>query len=183
MMVDNELQEKKKKSKKKTKESKKIESLEASIAAEKEKSKDYLNRLKYLQADFENYRKRIEKNLHSIKNSSNVKLITGLLNIIDDLEKAVDEGKKTQNSDALREGVEMVYKNLLKLIEREGAEEIKAIGHSFDPEIHEVLIMVPTKSFEAGTIIEEVRKGFMFKGKVIRPSIVNVAKKLEGEEE
>jgi len=172
------------KKKESNKRAKEMESLKEALKTEQEKSKDYLNRLKYLQADFENYMRRMEKELHSISERGNEKLIRNLLDVVDDLAKAVEVGKNTKNMDALREGVEMVYGNLCALLEREGLEKIKTVGQPFDPDTHEILAVVPSKEHENGIIVEEVRKGFMFKGKVLRPSIVNIVKNIEeGSEE
>lgn len=159
-----------------------IEKLRGELEAEESKSREYLNRLKYLQADFENYRKRMEKDFQEAVQRSNEKLIVNLLGIIDDLERAIETGRKTKNVDALLEGIEMVYKNFGSMLEREGLTRIGSVGKPFDPNLHEVLMQIPTDEFEEGTVIEEARKGFKFGGKVIRPSVVKLATKaLEGE--
>ena len=69
----------------------------------------------------------------------------------------------------------MVHKNLDKLLEKEGLERLECVGRPFDPNMHEVLAEVPTNNQQSGTVIEEARKGFMFKGKVLRPSVVKIA--------
>ena len=167
---------------KRVKYSKEIEKLQEELKMEKDKSIEYLNRLKYLQADFENYRKRVEKEFEEMTLRSNVRLIANLLSILDDLERAIETGKTTQNIEALLKGVEMVYKNLQVILEHEGLVKIEAVGKPFNPNIHEVLVKVPTETHDEGIIVEEARKGFMFKGKVIRPSIVNIACKAERSE-
>jgi len=163
--------------------SKKVRTLEEALEAEQAKSMEYLNRLKYLQADFDNYRKRMVREFQEVTQRSNEKLIASVLNVVDDLERAIEMGGKTENTDALLEGVEMVYKNLYGILEREGLTRIEAVGKTFDPNMHEILTKVPTDDHEDGIVIEEARKGFMFKGKVIRPSVVMIAsKKVESEE-
>jgi molecular chaperone GrpE len=153
----------------------KVKELEEELEAEQEKAKEYLNRLKYLQADFENYRKRVEREVQEAVQRSNEKLVACLIDIIDDLESAISAGETTENIDALLEGIKMVHKNLDRLLEKEGLERLECVGQAFDPNIHEVLSEIPTKDLESGTVIEEARKGFMFKGKVLRPSIVKIA--------
>jgi len=153
----------------------KLMKLKEELNQEREKSEDYLNRLRYLQADFENFRKRVEKEAHQVAQYANERLIVNLLDVIDDLEMAVQTGKRTENKDALLEGVQMVCKKLCATLEREGLTGIESVGKLFDPKMHEVLIKVPTKDYEEGVIIEEVRKGFMLREKVIRPSIVKIA--------
>ncbi len=152
-----------------------VKKLEEKMEAEKEKNKEYLNRLKYLQADFENYRKRVEKEIHEAVQRSNEKIVACLIDIMDDLERAISEGETTENKDALLEGIKMIHKNLDKLLEKEGLERLECIGQAFNPNMHEVLAEVPTKDLQSGTVLEETRKGFMFKGKVLRPSIVKIA--------
>ena len=153
----------------------KVKALEEALRKEHEKSSEYLNRLKYLQADFENYRKRMDKKIHEVAQLSNEKLIVNLLSVIDELELALSSGRETENKQALLEGVEMTLKKMSATLEHEGVAKIEPVGKSFDPKIHEVVMKVPTKERDEGVVIEEVRKGFMFKGKVIRPSIVKIA--------
>jgi len=167
-----------------SKDSEELKRLEEALNAEQAKSKEYLDRLKYLQADFENYRKRVAKEFQEVTERSNEKLIVNLLNVIDDLERAIKIGKTTKKVKALLEGVEMVHKKLYAVLEREGLTGLEAVGKPFDPNLHEVLAKVPAKDCEDGIVIEEARKGFMFKGKVIRPSVVKIASKEEkGDEE
>jgi len=163
--------------------SKKVRMLEEALKAEQAKSKDYLNQLKYLQADFDNYRKRMVREFQEVSQRSNEKLIASVLNVVDDLERAIETGKKTDNTGPLLEGVQMVYKNLYAILEREGLTRIEAVGKPFDPNMHEILTKVPTDTHEDGIVIEEARKGFMFKGKVMRPSVVMIASKEEKSEE
>lgn len=152
-----------------------VKELEEKLKEEQAKTKEYLNRLKYLQADFLNYRKRMEKAVQEVTLRSNERLVACLIDIIDDLENAVSAGEKTENKGALLEGIKMVQRNLNKLLEKEGLERLECIGQPFDPNIHEVLAEIPTKEHQSGTVLEEARKGFRFKGKVLRPSVVKIA--------
>jgi molecular chaperone GrpE len=147
------------------------------LEEEKKKAEDYLNRLKYLQADFENYRKRVEKERGETLNREKTRLITRLLVILDELELAIKNGKNAQNKDTLVEGVEMVFNKFQKLLCEEGLCEIEALGKPFNPELHEAALIVQTDNHPNNTVIEEIRKGFMLNGKVVRPSSVKVAKK------
>ncbi len=159
------------------------ENLEEKLAVEQEKVKDYLNRLTYLQADFENYRKRIEKELQEAIQRSNERLILCLIDVLDDLESATSAGKTTENKEALLEGVEMVHKKLGKLLEKEGLVRLETIGKPFDPTMHEILAEIPTEDHQHGIVVEEARKGYMFKGKLLRPSIVKITSKNLGGKE
>ena len=159
--------------KKVTKKSKK--KLEEQLNQEKEKATEYLTQLKYLQADFENYRRRMEKEVQDAVNRCKEKLVRDLIEVIDDFENAISAGEKTTNKDALLEGVKMVHKKLDTILVKEGLERLECIGHQFNPEEHEVLTQVPTENHQKGTVLEEARKGFLFKGKVLRPSVVTIA--------
>jgi molecular chaperone GrpE len=152
-----------------------VRKLEEALKEEREKSSGYLNRLMYLQADFENYRKRVEKEIHQAVQRSNEQLITNLLGVIDELELAVQSGEKTENKKALLDGIEMVLKKMYAILGHEGLTRIEAIGKPFDPSKHEVVLKVPTSDYAEGTVIEEVRKGFMLRDKVVRPSMVKIA--------
>ena len=155
-----------------------VKRLEEALKEEREKSNGYLNRLKYLQADFENYRKRMEKEICETAQMGNEKLITNLLNVIDELELALRSGRETENKQALLEGVEMTLKKMYATLRQEGLEKIEAVGNSFDPKLHDVVMKVPTKEHDENVVIGEIRKGYMLRGKVLRPSMVKIATRL-----
>ena len=152
-----------------------IKSLEMKLEAERKRTEEYINRLLYLQADFENYRKRVKREIEESIKYGNEKLIKKLLNVIDELELAVKSGRETKNKDALIKGVEIVLKKMYSTLESEGLSKIEAIGKPFDPKLHEAVVKVNTEEYPDGTVIEEVRKGFILNGKVIRPSMVKIA--------
>jgi len=150
-----------------------VNALKKELEKEREKAEDYLNRLRYLQADFENYRKRVEKQIYETTQYGNRRLILELLPILDELECAVEVGKKSSDKVFL-EGVEMTLKKLHSVLEKEGVSEIKAIGESFDPNKHEAVLWVQMEGKD-GIVLEEIRKGYVLKDMVIRPSLVKVA--------
>jgi molecular chaperone GrpE len=149
--------------------------LEETLTVEKEKAQEYLMQLKYLQADFENYRKRTEKQVQELTFRCNEKLVAELLSFIDDLERALDSGKKSTDPSALLKGVEMIHGNLVRMLKKEGVERIEALGKAFDPNVHEIGIKIPRSDCKEGLILEEVRKGFVYKGRVLRPCMVNIS--------
>ncbi|MBS7643015.1 nucleotide exchange factor GrpE [Candidatus Bathyarchaeota archaeon] len=152
-----------------------IEALKKELCNEQERAEKYLTQLKYLQADFENFQKRIQKEIDQKIQQSNERLIVNLLSVIDELELAVQAGKRTKNSDVIVSGVEMVLKKLYETLGQEGLVRIEAVGKPFDPVKHEAVQKVITNEYADGTIIEEIRKGFVLRDKVIRPSMVKVA--------
>jgi molecular chaperone GrpE len=152
-----------------------MQALEERLVQEQEKAQEYLRRLKYLQADFENYRKRTEREAAELAVRCNEKLVAELLCVVDDLGRALDSGKEADDASALLKGVEMIHRNLTRMLEREGLERIDAVGTVFDPKFHEVVVKIPRNNCEKGLVLEEVRRGFVFKGRVLRPCMVNVS--------
>ena len=157
----------------------KVKKLEEELTMEQNKSNQYLNKLKYLQADFENYRKRVDREILELTQRGNEKLILNLLNIIDELELAIQYGRTAEDKDALIKGVEMVLNKFYKILEHEGLAKIETVGKQFDPKKHEAVLKVLNKDYTEETVIEEIRKGFMLRNKVIRPSMVKIAMKKE----
>ncbi|TRO48272.1 nucleotide exchange factor GrpE [Candidatus Bathyarchaeota archaeon] len=156
--------------------------VEEQINQERQKAQEYLKQLKYLQADFDNYRKRNERQIQELTTRCNEKLVTELLWFLDDLERALESGKKSADPSALLKGVEMIHKNLVRMLEKEGLERIDAVGKTFDPNIHELGTKIPRNDCEEGLVLDEVRKGFVYKGRVLRPCMVNISCIKEDEE-
>jgi molecular chaperone GrpE len=153
-----------------------VSQLEEALEHEKEKSEDLLRRLQYLQADFENYRKRVEKEMGDAKRFSNERLLSDLLTVKDELDLAFAKARETKQSPVLLEGVGMVQKRLQNILSKEGIERVPGAGSMFNPDYHEAALKVFSDE-EEGTVVEEVRPGYMLKGRVLRPSIVKVAGK------
>jgi len=144
------------------------------LEKEKAKSNDYLRRLQYLQADFENYRKRVEKEMSDNRQFGNQRLLSDLIIVNDELELALGEAEESRENPTIVEGVGMVHKRLQALLSKEGVEKIRSLGSRFNPDFHEAALRVESDK-EDGTIVEEIRQGYMLRGKVLRPSIVKVA--------
>lgn len=146
------------------------------IAQQKDNlSKEYLEHLKRLQADFENYKKREEKKKKEFIEFANEGLLNNLLAVVDNLERALDSTKNEDNVDAIRQGINNILKDFYNILNKEGVKPIKAKGHKFDPYKHEAVMTVETDQYPEDTITEELRKGYYFKSKVLRPAMVKVA--------
>ena len=158
-----------------------IEELELQLETEKRRSADYISRLKYLQADFENLRKRCDRQVQEVSQYSTERLVIQLLEVVDELELAIKTGQTTNSAQALVVGVQMTLKRLRKVLEQEGVTPIESLGKSFDPSKHNAIAAEERDDVEGCIVIEEVRKGYMMKDKVIRPSVVKVAKKKEAQ--
>jgi len=151
--------------------------LEEALEREKERADGYLNRLKYLQADFENYQKRVEREREELVKRGNEELILKLLGVVDDLERAIEASKNSSDKEVLVSGVEMVLKQFQATLAEEGLSQIEAVGKPLDPELHEVITTVETDQYPENIIVRVLRKGYKLNGKVIRPSMVEVATK------
>ncbi len=147
---------------------------------EKEKTKEeYLDYLKRLQADFDNFRRRVEKEKKDIIQFANEELIKKFLNVLDNLERAEDAAKKTNDIKALIEGIDAIIKQFKKILEDEGVKPIKSVGEKFDPNLHHAMAKVETNEYPDETVIEELQKGYYYKSRVLRPSLVKVSKAIE----
>jgi molecular chaperone GrpE len=146
------------------------------LEAEKKRSDDYLTRLKYLQADFENFKKRSNRQIEEAKKYCTERLVTQLLDVQDELEMALKTAQTADSAKSLIEGVQMTLKKLRKVLEQEGVTPIECeAGKVFNPACHHAVSAVERDDVEACVVTEEIRKGYKMKDKVIRPSIVKVA--------
>ena len=151
-----------------------VSELEEALRHEKERSEDYFRRLQYLQADFENYRKRAEKEIGEARKFGNERLLSDLLLVKDELDLAYDKASEGNQNPVLLQGVGMILKRLQTLLTKEGVERIPSVGFKFNPEYHDAALRIPSEE-EEGTVVEEIRAGYLLKGRVLRPSIVKVA--------
>jgi len=151
--------------------------LEKALQEEKKKNEEYLTRLKYLQADLENLQKRTRKEIEEMVKYGHEDLIVSLLPVLDDLERALNAGKSSDNKDAVVEGLELVLKATQNVLFQKGLSPIDSIGKKFDPTKHEAIGFVSSTDYEDNTVVREFRRGYMLGDKVIRPSIVEVARK------
>jgi len=153
-----------------------VSELEKVLMVEKNKSSDLLRRLQYLQADFENYRKRVEKEIGDARRYGNERLLSDLLTVKDELDLAYAKAQESKQNPVIVDGVGMILKRLQTILSKEGVEKIPGVGSKFNPVYQEAALRVPSDE-EEGTVVEEVRPGYTLKGKVLRASIVKVAEK------
>jgi molecular chaperone GrpE len=149
--------------------------IQLQLDAEKRRGEDYLTRLRYLQADFDNLRKRCDRQIQQVSQYSNERIIIQLLEVVDELELAVKNAQVTESAQTLVDGVQMTLKRLRKVLEQEGVTPIDSVNKPFDPSKHNAIAAEERDDVESCVVMEELRKGYMMKEKVIRPSIVKVA--------
>ncbi len=138
---------------------------------------ELLDLLKRVQADFENYKKRVEKENHEVRKYAAKNILVKFLPTLDHFELAL---KHKESKEEFVKGVELIYAQLVDLLKREGIQHIEAEGKAFDPHMHEAL-MTEASEKPDGEILEEFQKGYTLNGRVIRPSRVKVAKKEESQ--
>jgi len=144
------------------------------------KAGEYWDRILRLQADFENTRKRLEKDKQDFAKFANEGIVLELLNVLDDLERAVDLAEsKHQDLPGFLKGVEMILAHLYELLKEYGVRPIEAKGKPFDPNYHEALMQVEDKNIPEHTITEEMQKGYLLNDKVVRTAKVKVSKKTQ----
>lgn len=127
-------------------------------------------------AEFDNYKKRTEREFVERVQNANEKLITELLPVLDDMERALDHAKQSKEVNSLLEGTELIQKKMLGILEKQGLGPLPAEGEDFDPDQHDALMQIEKENVESGKIIEEHLRGYILNGKVIRHSQVIVAK-------
>jgi len=149
-------------------------SLQKQLNAEKQRAEEYLKSLKYVQADFENLRKRCDRQVEETKKYGTERLVLELLDVVDELEVAVKTGETYNDGKLLLEGVQMTLKKLRKVLEQEGVSPIECEGKVFDPTKETAVEKVELEGVKGCIVGEEVRKGYIMKCKVIRPSVVKV---------
>lgn len=154
------------------------------LKEEAAKVKDLQDKVLRLHADFDNTRKRLEKERQDFIKFANEGIIVELLNILDDLERTVELAQaKHQDMPAFLKGVEMILAHLYEMLKDYGVRPIEAEGKLFDPNMHEALMQEENKEFPEHTIVEELQKGYLLNDRVIRTSKVKVSKRTENRQQ
>lgn len=146
-----------------------VESIQVELAEAKDK---YLR----LYAEFENYKKKVQKDREELIKYSNESLVYELLPVLDNLEMALKHSAE-KNSESLIKGVENTLRELNRILEKFGVKFVEAVGKPFDPAYHHAMSQVEREDVENNTVVEEFRKGCLYNEKVLRPSLVVVSKK------
>lgn len=153
-------------------------SLKEELRKARESSDNNLNKLKYLVADFDNYRKQMEKQVGSKIEENKAELVLRFLNIRDDFVRALEIAKQSKAEPVVIEGLEGILKNFDHQLKSEGVIEIETIETPFDPNVHDAVGFSYRDDIPESTVTDEIRKGYMLDNKVLRPSIVEISKKI-----
>ena len=161
-----------------------VDSLDKALEEEKAKAERYLSNWRRAEADFDNYKKRVEQERSENAKFANMTLILGLLPVIDDLDRAFSSVPASLAGLTWIDGIRLIERKLQAILEARGLTEIKSVGEQFDPACHEAVTQMEG---DEGKVIEELQKGYRVYDRVIRPALVVVGKGVEegrkGEEE
>lgn len=154
-----------------------VKQLEQKLEERNKEYNDLRDRHLRIAADFDNYRKRVSKEKADIIAYGNEELVKALLNVLDNLERALEHSGSSEQDGPIVEGVKLVYKHFLSCLERFGVHPIDAEkGQEFDPRYHQAIERVETKDLTPGIILSEMLKGYTLKDRLLRPALVVVSK-------
>lgn len=155
-----------------------LATLKEELREVRKSSDNNLNRLKYMMAEFDNYRKQMEKQIDSRIESGKAELLVKFLSLRDDYLRALEMAKQSKSETVVIEGLEGILKNFDSLLRSEGVMEIETIGTPFDPNVHDAIGFSHQDEIEENIITKEIRKGYMLNNKVLRPSLVLISRKI-----
>jgi len=154
-----------------------MKDLEVQLEAKEQEAKENYDRLLRVSAEFENYKKRTSRELEEFRKFANQSLIKELLSVVDNLELAMKSTNGHETIDqGLLQGLEMTHKEILKIFEKFNVKPIEAQGQVFDPTFHEAVMQEETDEVNANTIVNELQKGYLIHNRLLRPSMVVVAR-------
>jgi molecular chaperone GrpE len=153
------------------------EDIESRLEQTEKEKQDLYDRLLRTTADFDNFRKRVSKEKDDLIRYGNEKLARELLPVIDNFERALQQAENSPDNKALREGIEMILKQFIAVLEKFGVKNFTAIGQPFDPNKHEAMVHQESSEHEENAVISEFQKGYYLHDKLLRPALVAVAKK------
>ncbi|MBY8912907.1 nucleotide exchange factor GrpE [Bacillus sp. YC2] len=132
------------------------------------------NKLLRVQADFENYKRRNRLEMEAAQKYRSQNIVTEILPALDNFERALQVDAESEQTKSLLQGMEMVRRQLMEALKKEGVEAIEAVGQEFDPNLHQAVMQVEDENFGSNIVVEEMQKGYKLKDRVIRPSMVKV---------
>ena len=159
----------------KQREEQEVEVLKKQLSEMTQKSEEYLDILQRTVAEFDNYKKRTQREKESIRKETVCDVVADFIKVADNLERALESTEKDCDYKTVREGIELVYKQFNEILNNLGVEEIKCIGEKFDPNLHNAVMHVNDKNYNESEVIEELQRGYIMENRVIRHSVVKVA--------
>jgi len=157
---------------------KELQSARQELQKAKEFSESTLSKMKYLMADLDNYRKQTEKQIASKSESIKAELLLKFLNIRDDYVRALSVARQSKSEPVVIQGLEGILKNIDSMLASEDVMEIETVGTPFDPNVHDAIAYSDNDELPENSVTTEIRKGYMLNGRVLRPSLVEISKKI-----
>jgi molecular chaperone GrpE len=133
------------------------------------------NRYLRAQADFDNYRRRTQKEKEELAQYASMKLVSQILPVLDNFERAFQASPDSEEVKSFMKGMDMIYRQLIQVLEAEGLRKMEPVGTPFDPEMHQAIMQVESEEYGEGIVVEVVQNGYWLKEKVLRPAMVKVS--------
>lgn len=152
-----------------------LEQLKLKLEKAESSSKDYLDKLQRSMAEFDNFRKRTNVEKASMYENGARDTIEKLLPILDNFERAILSTPEEDKNSAMFKGIDMIFNQMVETFKNMGVEEVAGVGETFDPNIHNAVLHIDDDSFGENVVVEVMQKGYKYKDKIIRPSMVKVA--------
>ena len=149
--------------------------LKAELVKAKALAEDHYSQWQRLQADFDNYRKRTQKEKIELIKYASERLVGDLLPVLDNFDRAVSAAKVNPDFTSFSQGVEMILRQMQTALSKEGLKAMEAVGQPFDPNLHDAVLRVESEEYPENTVVEEVQKGYYLKEKLLRPCMVKVS--------
>lgn len=150
------------------------EDIENVVPADEDKIKELQGQALRLRADFENTKKRIEREKSEAIKYANEKLLVEILSVVDNFDRAMTSLAEGHDPARVREGLQIAQTELHKILEQHGVETVKSVGEHFDPRFHEAVGTAESADLEEGKILDEVQRGYLLNGRLLRPSRVRI---------
>lgn len=147
----------------------------AQLAEKAQKADEYMDKFLRVSAEFDNFRKRTAREKETLFSDGQAACVTEFLPLLDSMEHALTASGDTSDEDSIKQGVEMIGKQLAEILKTLSVEEIPAEGEQFDPELHNAVMHIEDEQTDSNTIVEQFQKGYTMKGRVLRHSMVKVA--------
>lgn len=145
------------------------------VTALQQQADDNHNRYLRAQADFDNFRRRTIKEKEELTQYASLKVVSQLLPVLDNFQRALQTGGEGVESGSFAKGVDMIYRQLFQVLEAEGLKPMEVVGQPFDPEMHQAVMQVESDEYAEGIVVEAIQSGYVLKDKVIRPAMVKVS--------
>ncbi|WP_010247857.1 nucleotide exchange factor GrpE [Acetivibrio cellulolyticus] len=155
--------------------SQEVEELKSKLEEKTKQCDDYFNMLQRTAAEFDNFKKRTAREKEALYLDATIDVVAAFLPVIDNIERAVQAANNDAGDNSLKEGIDLVYRQFKDVMKKLNVEAIEAVGKEFDPNLHNAVSHIDDEQYGENVVAEEFQKGYIFKDKVIRHSMVKVA--------